>query len=162
MAVRVCCSFYMLSTDLWWTDHNFRILLRRLWSLDAAVQDVELRRMYIRLSVLATFDAAFTVPLSAAIIGLNVSAGLSPWISWADTHSDYDQIMTYTSDLWRSSPMLSFSAEFTRWSAVFGAFLLVAVLVGSAEMRAQRAEVSRALETLVGGLRSPRWKELDA
>ncbi|KAF7324080.1 STE3-type pheromone receptor [Mycena kentingensis (nom. inval.)] len=87
---------------------------------------------YTRLIALALCDILCTVPLGTFFLAKTIAGGLSPWISWDDTHAD-----------------LSGAVELTRWLAVFAAFLFCA-LFGFAEKarhryRAWAARIARAV-----------------
>jgi pheromone a factor receptor len=113
--------------------------------------------MYIHLLALSSGDVVFTVPLMTAMLVFNASKGVEPWISWADTHSNFDRADQYPLTVWRESPTSGFMVEWTRWSAVFCAFVFVAIFAGSAKVQAKGASAARAV---VGAIRSHFGKRL--
>ncbi|KAF7312806.1 Pheromone B alpha 1 receptor [Mycena kentingensis (nom. inval.)] len=79
---------------------------------------------YLRLMALASLDLLFTIPLAVWVLYTNVAVtGLSPWISWADTHSNFSRVVQVPGIIWRSDPMSAASLETLRWLTVFAAFL---------------------------------------
>jgi pheromone a factor receptor len=78
---------------------------------------------YWRLIALATVDFAFTIPIAVRTIVVGVSSGVSPWVSWADTHSGYSRVFQVPRVLLDTDPALVYSFEITRWAAVICAFV---------------------------------------
>ncbi|KAL0573614.1 a-factor receptor [Marasmius crinis-equi] len=87
---------------------------------------------YIRLMCLAASDILFTVPFSTFIIAQDVKIGLSPWISWEDTHFGFSMVLLEPAMFWRADKTNQSRVEFTRWAPVmcsvvfFGLFGLTA------------------------------------
>ncbi|KAJ7145534.1 pheromone A receptor-domain-containing protein [Mycena epipterygia] len=79
---------------------------------------------YVRLMALASTDLLLTIPLSIYVLYINTSVvGLSPWISWADTHSNFSRVVLIPGIVWRSSELTVASLETTRWLTVACAFI---------------------------------------
>ncbi|KAJ6589756.1 pheromone A receptor-domain-containing protein [Mycena capillaripes] len=79
---------------------------------------------YIRLMCLASTDLLFTIPLGIWVLCVNVQVvGLSPWISWADTHSNFSRVQQIPGVFWRADVYSVASLETTRWVTVACAFL---------------------------------------
>ncbi|KAJ7691152.1 pheromone A receptor-domain-containing protein [Mycena rosella] len=79
---------------------------------------------YVRLMCLASTDLFLTIPLSIWVLWVNAAVvGISPWISWEDTHSNFSRVVTVPSIFWRSDPLTVASLETTRWLTVACAFL---------------------------------------
>ncbi|KAJ7055539.1 STE3-domain-containing protein [Mycena amicta] len=79
---------------------------------------------YVRLMALASVDLMFTIPLAIWVLYVNVAVvGLSPWISWADTHSNFSRVVQVPGFIWRSDPLSVASIETLRWATVFCAFV---------------------------------------
>lgn len=80
---------------------------------------------YLRLVMLAVTDLFFTIPLSIwGIVSSAVLVPVSPWISWADTHSNFDR---YEQVPWvLMKPSVIAQLEVNRWSAVLAAVVFFA------------------------------------
>ncbi|KAL0952910.1 hypothetical protein HGRIS_007125 [Hohenbuehelia grisea] len=78
---------------------------------------------YFRLMGLAAIEVLLTVPIGSWAIYLNVSAGIQPWLGWADTHLDFSRVDTYPALLWRFNKINEMSIELTRWSIIICAFV---------------------------------------
>jgi pheromone a factor receptor len=77
---------------------------------------------YFRLTILASLDLVFTVPLATwAIVGALLSAEVEPWISWADTHWEYSSVFQFPRV--ELDQLALVGLETTRWSAVLCAFV---------------------------------------
>ncbi|KAI0276604.1 GPCR fungal pheromone mating factor [Russula brevipes] len=72
---------------------------------------------YLRLMVLASVDALITVPFAIFVIVANTKLGVTPWVSWDDTHSDYYQVIKVPVSLEEHYKMAR-SLEVTRWRLV--------------------------------------------
>lgn len=82
---------------------------------------------YFRLMGLAGIEVLCTLPLGAYVIYLNATAeDIYPWISWADTHSDFSHVDQIASYFWRQSNPLTLSLELTRWLVVICALVFFA------------------------------------
>ncbi|KAG2040967.1 pheromone A receptor-domain-containing protein [Suillus americanus] len=82
---------------------------------------------YFRLMGLAGIEMLCTVPLGAYVIYLNATAQpVLPWISWADTHSNFSFVEQIPSVLWRMSGPTVLSIELSRWLLIVCAFVFFA------------------------------------
>ncbi|KAI0250459.1 STE3-like pheromone receptor, partial [Lactifluus subvellereus] len=84
------------------------------------------RSLYIRLMMLAGVEILGTIPLGSFYISLVIKSGLGPWVSWADVHSYYSEIMQVPSIIWKHNPSSVVWLELSRWSLVLCAFLFFA------------------------------------
>lgn len=76
---------------------------------------------------LASTDLLFTVPLGIWVLWVNVRVvGLSPWISWEDTHSNFSRVVQVPGVFWRADPYTVATIETTRWATVACALLFFA------------------------------------
>ncbi|KAJ6542964.1 pheromone A receptor-domain-containing protein [Mycena capillaripes] len=92
----------------------------------SANKNLNLNR-YIRLMCLASTDLLCTIPLGIWVLWVNAKyIGLSPWISWADTHSNFSRVQQIPGIFWRSDVYTVASLETTRWVTVGAAFLFFA------------------------------------
>jgi pheromone a factor receptor len=72
----------------------------------------------------APTDLFLTTPLATFVLDSNVAViGLSPWISWADTHSNFSRVVQVPGIYWRADPYSAASVETLRWAAVTCALL---------------------------------------
>jgi len=77
---------------------------------------------YWRLVALASVDFCFTIPMALwSIIVNGAILEVYSWISWADTHWGYSVIRQYPRI--STHPVIIYSIETTRWSAVLCAFV---------------------------------------
>ncbi len=91
---------------------------------------------YIRLMSLCICDMVLTVPLASYIMYIG-SHGirLSPWISWDDTHFDWNRVEVVPALFWRSVQGYEITVELTRWLAVFCAFFFFAMFGFASEAK---------------------------
>ena len=81
--------------------------------------------LYFRLMALASVEIMCTVPITTSYIVTNATGGrLSPWISWEDTHYDFDRVDQYPTLFWRSDSTIAQQIDLERWLFVVCAFLL--------------------------------------
>jgi pheromone a factor receptor len=82
---------------------------------------------YFRLMGLAGIEMLCTIPLGIYVIYLNATAQpVFPWISWADTHSDFSRVEQIASVFWRMDNPTVLSLELSRWLLVVCAFIFFA------------------------------------
>ncbi|KAJ7482126.1 pheromone B alpha 1 receptor [Mycena galericulata] len=82
---------------------------------------------YVRLMLLASTDLFITTPLACWVLWVNVGVnGLSPWISWKDTHSNFSRVERIPGILWRADPLIVASLETLRWATVACALIFFA------------------------------------
>ncbi|KAJ7628273.1 pheromone B alpha 1 receptor, partial [Mycena polygramma] len=100
--------------------YRSRVQLKELLSSN---NNLNLNR-YVRLMCLASTDLLFTIPLSIWVLWVNVSVvGLSPWVSWADTHSNFSRVVQVPGLFWRADVYTVASLETTRRATVACALL---------------------------------------
>ena len=75
--------------------------------------------------MLATIDLVLTVPLATWSIVENLvwSGGVSPWVSWADTHWGYSRVFQIPRVVLDQDLLSVVGLEITRWAAVLCAFV---------------------------------------
>ncbi|KAJ7482124.1 pheromone B alpha 1 receptor [Mycena galericulata] len=82
---------------------------------------------YVRLMLLASTDLFITTPLACWVLWVNVGVnGLSPWISWKDTHSNFSRVERIPGILWRADPLIVASLETLRWATIACALIFFA------------------------------------
>ncbi|CAK5270892.1 unnamed protein product [Mycena citricolor] len=81
---------------------------------------------YLRLMCLAGTDLVLTIPLTVFVLVANSRVGIQPWISWADTHSNFSRVREVPGIFWRSDPWNVASIELLRWSTVGAGFIFFA------------------------------------
>ncbi|KAJ7223583.1 putative fungal pheromone GPCR, STE3-type [Mycena pura] len=101
---------------------------------------------YFRLMALAMIDVIFTTPLGFFFIYLNRSeAPLEPWISWANTHSNFSRVVQIPAFVWRALPNPALGLQFTRWMAPVSALIFFAFFGCAADARRNYAIAFNAL-----------------
>ncbi|KAJ7430560.1 pheromone A receptor-domain-containing protein [Mycena latifolia] len=79
---------------------------------------------YVRLMCLASTDLFLTIPLNVFVLYANVAiVGISPWVSWADMHSNFSHVVQVPTVFWRADTWTLASLETTRWATVACMFL---------------------------------------
>ncbi|KAJ7822241.1 pheromone B alpha 1 receptor [Mycena leptocephala] len=92
----------------------------------SANKNLNLNR-YVRLMALASTDLLLTMPMGIWVLWVNVRVvGLSPWISWDDTHSNFSRVVQVPGIYWRADPYSAASVETLRWATVACALLFFA------------------------------------
>ncbi|KAJ7875953.1 hypothetical protein B0H13DRAFT_2056102 [Mycena leptocephala] len=67
--------------------------------------------------VLASTDLLLITPLGIWVLWVNVRVvGLSPWIFWDDTHSNFSRMVQVPGIYWRADPYSVASVEMLRWA----------------------------------------------
>ncbi|KAJ7215351.1 pheromone A receptor-domain-containing protein [Mycena pura] len=79
---------------------------------------------YFRLMVLASMDLLCTIPIASWALHANISGGISPWISWADTHSNFSRVGQFPGAVWRTDRQAALAVEESRWIGVACAYLI--------------------------------------
>ncbi|KAJ7597588.1 pheromone receptor [Mycena floridula] len=74
--------------------------------------------LYKRLMLMAALEIVLDVPLSIYVIYANAAHGVSPWISWEDTHYNFSRVGLIPASLWRNVPEALVSTEFDRWTYI--------------------------------------------
>ncbi|KAF8143356.1 pheromone A receptor-domain-containing protein [Mycena galopus ATCC 62051] len=88
---------------------------------------------YLRLMLLAGTDLILTIPLGAFVLYVAaVVNGISPWISWDNTHSNFSRVVQVPGVFWRANVWDVASVEGLRWMTV-GAGLLFFAYFGFAD-----------------------------
>ncbi|KAF8332005.1 pheromone A receptor-domain-containing protein [Cantharellus anzutake] len=97
---------------------------RRNFSANVAYTSSMNASRYLRLIALAMTDIIFDVPLSIYVTYCNTYQGLAPWISWADTHSDFNRVDQYPKVILQSTSRQAWNVlEMGRWAAPAAAWL---------------------------------------
>nr|AGL07721.1 pheromone receptor [Lentinula edodes]AWT58050.1 Pheromone receptor [Lentinula edodes] len=88
---------------------------------------------YLRLMLLALIDIMCTIPVGIYIIFIGLDGvPLAPWISWNDTHFDFNRVVLIPSAVWRSNTSNYTAVQINRWLPIVCAFIFFA-LFGFAE-----------------------------
>ncbi|KAI0312767.1 STE3-like pheromone receptor [Amylostereum chailletii] len=75
---------------------------------------------YLRFMILACTEMLCTLPLSIYTIVMNATRSpIEPWISWADTHFNWNRFEQVPSIVWHSDSRIYASVELTRWLSPF-------------------------------------------
>ena len=85
---------------------------------------------------LACTEMMCTVPLALFSIILNATAApVVPWISWEETHYDFDRVGEIPAVIWRRSHLLVIGYTLTKWSSVVCALIFFIFFGFAAETR---------------------------
>ncbi|KAF8207430.1 pheromone A receptor-domain-containing protein [Mycena galopus ATCC 62051] len=88
---------------------------------------------YLRLMLLASTDLIFTIPLGVFVLYVAaVINGITPWVSWDNTHSNFSRVVQVPGVFWRANVWDVASVEGLRWMTV-GAGLLFFAFFGFAD-----------------------------
>lgn len=91
---------------------------------------------YFRLMALACTEIVCTTPLAVFSIIINAAASpVVPWISWEETHYDFDRVGEVPAILWRSNHLIVVGLTLTKWSTVICAFIFFIFFGFAAEAR---------------------------
>ena len=105
-----------------------RTQFRQLVTIHSTMTDT----LFFRLMALAGAEVLCAIPITGTFVIINSTTNLSPWISWEDTHSNFDRIDQFPAALWRQAPGIQWQLEFARWLYV-GCAILFFFFFGSAE-----------------------------
>ena len=101
---------------------------------------------YFRLMALACMELMCTTPISVFQIYLNATAyPLSPWRSWADTHSDFGRVDLLPEVIWIQNRTFHIAAEVGRWAPVFCAMVFFAFFGFANECRNNYCKILRSV-----------------
>ncbi|KAG8929276.1 a-factor receptor [Tulasnella sp. 419] len=78
---------------------------------------------YFRLMALAGTDLVLTLPFALYIFINNCMLGLNPWISWADTHYNFNRVEKFPWGFFKLFPQSLFMINITRYALVANGFL---------------------------------------
>ena len=91
---------------------------------------------YFRLMALACTEMMCTTPLAIFSITINVTAApVIPWLSWEDTHYNFDRVGQIPALIWRTNHLLVAGYTLTKWSSVICAFLFFVFFGFASEAR---------------------------
>ncbi|TDL13806.1 fungal pheromone STE3G-protein-coupled receptor [Rickenella mellea] len=166
----ICLGFPLLIMAL----STFLIKFQRIpFTLGALIGTVEFRRgegdaavsghSSLRLMLLSVTDVVFTIAFSTWVIFSNANE-MKPYISWADTHSDFGVVRTFPSMIWRIVHYLRVDVEFNRWNIIMCALVFIAFFTFAEETRgkyksvlAKRANLSSTTSKSVFSKTSSRY-----
>ncbi|KAK7026810.1 a-factor receptor [Paramarasmius palmivorus] len=101
-----------------------RLQFQQLMSHNSAIS----ASRYLRLIILSCVDALFTVPFSIYVVYIAThGVTLAPWISWEETHFNFQRVDRIPALFWRQNKSFTTSVELNRWLAVFCAFVFFAL-----------------------------------
>ena len=108
------------------------------------------RSRYFRLMAISAVEILGTVPLGTFYIVYNVKFGVSPWISWADTHSNYSTVNQVAAFIWKNDPSIATGFELFRWSLVLCSFVFFGLFGFADEARQHYRRVYTTLASRIG------------
>ncbi|KAG8987607.1 a-factor receptor [Tulasnella sp. 427] len=88
---------------------------------------------YFRLMALAATEIFCSLPTCAYMLALNVAGGISPWISWDDTHYNFNRVETIPWGWYQEFPKAYVMMNLSRWSLPACSFLFFVYLGMSGE-----------------------------
>ena len=93
--------------------------------------------LYFRLMALGALEALLTVPITTLYVVVNATklGPLRPWISWANTHSNFNRVDQYPATIWRTEPTTTAMIELTRWLYVTCAIIFFSFFGVAEEVR---------------------------
>ena len=91
-----------------------------------------------------------TIPLGTYFIVANAKAGVKPWKSWADTHSNYSEVIQVPSIVWENDPYFAGCLGIFRWSLVACAFIFFAFFGFADEARQHYRRVYESIASRIG------------
>ncbi|KAI9462940.1 pheromone A receptor-domain-containing protein [Russula earlei] len=108
------------------------------------------RGRYLRLIALSSVEILGTIPLGTYFIVSNAKMGVTPWISWDDTHSNYSRVVQIAAFIWKSDPATVVSIELYRWLLVLCAFIFFAFFGFAVEARRHYRLAFTSLASCIG------------
>ena len=108
------------------------------------------RSRYIRLMAISSTELFVTIPLGTYYIVYNAKNGVTPWISWANTHSNYSTVNQIAAFIWKNDPAAVTGLELYRWSLIFCSFVFFAFFGFADEARQHYRRVYTTLASHIG------------
>jgi hypothetical protein len=108
------------------------------------------RSRYIRLIAISAADIVGTIPLGTYYIVYNAKSGVTPWVSWADTHKNYSTVNQIAGFIWKSDPNIVSGLELYRWSLILCAFVFFSLFGFADEARQHYRRLYTTLASRVG------------
>jgi Pheromone A receptor len=91
-----------------------------------------------------------TIPLGTYFIVTTAKSGVRPWVSWADTHSNYSTVVQVAGFIWKNDPSVADGLEIYRWSLVVCAFLFFGLFGFADEARQCYRRMYTTLASRIG------------
>ncbi|KAG9005593.1 a-factor receptor [Tulasnella sp. 427] len=88
---------------------------------------------YFRLMALASTEICFSLPTSVWLLALNVSSGFFPWISWEDTHFNFNRFEVVPWGFWETNHRAYILVNLSRYTLPACSFFFFAYLGLSGE-----------------------------
>lgn len=108
------------------------------------------RSRYFRLMALSAIEILCTIPLATYGIVLNAKAGVLPWISWENVHSDYSRVIQVPGFVWRENRDIYNGLEEFRWVLVACSLVFFAFFGFADEARQHYRLVYTSLASRIG------------
>ncbi|EJD43547.1 STE3-like pheromone receptor [Auricularia subglabra TFB-10046 SS5] len=106
---------------------------------------------YFRLMALASTEILIGLPTSLFFLITNLkSTGVMPWISWDDTHLDFNRVTFFPAYFFKLNPALRVGFELNRWAFPFIAFTFFAFFGLADEARRNYRAAFNAVGKLFG------------
>ncbi|KAF8597846.1 STE3-domain-containing protein [Ceratobasidium sp. AG-I] len=117
---------------------------------------------YFRLMAMSATEMLFTIPLAIFLLVNNLRGAQNPWVSWADTHSDFGRVGYLSYSFIEEFPQVGTALTITRWALPGSGILFFAFFGMANEAFAEYKRIFWAAAALVGFRRpAPKLQQLD-
>jgi len=108
------------------------------------------RSRYIRLMCISAAEICGTIPLGTYYIVFNAKSGVTPYVSWAYTHSNYSTVDQFAGFIWKNDSEIVSGLELYRWSLILCSVVFFAFFGFADEARQHYRRVYTTLASRVG------------
>jgi pheromone a factor receptor len=108
------------------------------------------RSRYIRLMAISGAEICGTIPLGTYYIVYNAKQGVTAYVSWAYTHSNYSSVDQIAGFIWKNDPSIVSGLELYRWSLILCSFVFFAFFGFADEARQHYRRVYSTIASRVG------------
>jgi pheromone a factor receptor len=91
-----------------------------------------------------------TIPLGTFYIVYNAKSGVTPYVSWAYTHSHYSSVSQIAGFIWKNDSSAVLGLEMYRWSLVLCSFLFFGFFGFANEARQHYRRAYTTLASRIG------------
>jgi uncharacterized protein YneF (UPF0154 family) len=108
------------------------------------------RSRYIRLMCISAAEICGTIPLGTYYIVFNAKSGVTAYVSWAYTHSNYSSVDQFAAFIWKNDSEIVSGLELYRWSLILCSVVFFAFFGFADEARQHYRRVYTTLASRVG------------
>jgi hypothetical protein len=108
------------------------------------------RSRYFRLMAISGVEICGTIPLGTFLLVSNARSGVTPYVSWAYTHSNYSTVHQIAGFIWKNDPTAAANLELSRWALVLCSFIFFALFGFADEARQHYRRVYTTLVSRIG------------